>query len=260
LAIAGLPPGPIPTAQIPTLWYDELDSTNAFARRLAEEGQAGPMWIAARRQSAGRGRRGRSWETGQSNLAATFLGVTDRPPIEAAQLSFVVALAVRDFAAAYVPETLLKLKWPNDVLLGGDKLAGILIESGRRPDGRLWLAAGVGVNLASAPSGVEFPATALAAHLKAGVAAPPKPEAALEALSGALVRRLAEWDEGGFGPTRDAWRAAALGLGAPCQVRLADRTLPGVAEDLDQDGALLLRLASGKLERITAGDVFFGAA
>jgi BirA family biotin operon repressor/biotin-[acetyl-CoA-carboxylase] ligase len=240
----------------PILWFDELDSTNAEARRRAEAGESGPLWIAARRQTAGRGRRGRAWETGEGSLAATLLTSVDAPPAEAAQLSFVAALAIRDLARAYVPEELIGLKWPNDVLLARAKLSGALIESGRR-DGGLWLAIGVGVNLKSAPVGLGYPAAALGDHLRPGLTAP-TPEEALERLRGAFADWAGLWSREGFEPLRRRWTEAAVGLGGRCVARLGERTLEGEAEGLDADGALLLRLASGRLERITAGDVFFG--
>ena len=112
---------------------DETDSTNAEARRRAGAGERGPLWIAARRQSAGRGRRGRSWEGGQGNLYATLLLTTDRPAAEAAQLSFVAALAVCDLARAYVDPAKARVKWPNDLMIGDAKAAGILLESGPAP-------------------------------------------------------------------------------------------------------------------------------
>src|SRR4051794_27048187 len=105
------------------------------------------MWITAARQSAGRGRRGRNWETGAGNLAATYLFVTARPPAEAAQVSFVAALAVADLAARYVPKALVSLKWPNDPFIAGRKTSGILVESGPFERGGLWVAVGIGVNL-----------------------------------------------------------------------------------------------------------------
>src|SRR3984957_6921346 len=104
---------------------EEIDSTNAEARRRAEAGARGPLWITAKRQTAGRGRRGRAWETGAGNLAATLLIHTDKPPAEAAQVSFVAALAVADLAAAFVPASLVSLKWPNDPMIAGKKTAGI---------------------------------------------------------------------------------------------------------------------------------------
>ena len=234
-------------------WFDELDSTNAEARRLAEAGETGPSWIAARRQTAGRGRRGRAWETGEGNLAATLLVALDKPPAEAAQMSFVAALAVGDLARRYASGG-VAYKWPNDVLLSGRKLAGVLIESGRRQDGLLWWAVGVGVNLRSAPEGTEFPATSLAA---AGGAVP-TPAEALGVLADAMDVRMAAWTSEGFEAVRRDWLKDALGLGGPCAARLPRETVEGVAEGLDPDGALVLRLADGEVRRITAGDVFFG--
>ena len=146
--------------------YDELDSTNAEARRRAEAGAIGPVWITAAIQTAGRGRRGRAWSTQAGNLAATLLTTTDRLPAEAAQLSFVAALAASDLADTCLGVGVARLKWPNDVLVHGRKAVGILVESGTRPDGRLWLAIGIGVNLAHAPSDVERPATAFAEHMR----------------------------------------------------------------------------------------------
>ena len=249
---------PVAAGAIPTLWFDELDSTNAEARRRAEVGEGGPLWIAARRQTAGRGRRGRAWEAGQGNLAATLLMTTNRPTAEAAQLSFVAALAIRDLARRLAPEPLVRLKWPNDLLVSGAKAAGILIESGRRDDGELWLAVGIGVNLASAPEGLEYPATSLAAHLGPDTAAAPSPVAALEILSEAFAHWLGVWERDGFEPVREEWTRSAYGLGARCVARIGERQVEGLALEMDAGGALVLRLDSGELQRITAGDVFFG--
>jgi BirA family biotin operon repressor/biotin-[acetyl-CoA-carboxylase] ligase len=243
---------------IPVLWFDTLDSTNAEARRRAEAGVAGPLWIAARRQTAGRGRRGRAWESGAGNLAATLLMTTARGAGEAAQLSFVAAFAVRELAVRFAPEALVRLKWPNDILVSGAKAAGILIESGRRDDGGLWLAIGVGVNLASAPEGLEYPATALAAHLGPAAARAPTPEEALAILSESFGRWLGLWERDGFAPVRAEWTRCAMGLGQRCIARVGERRIEGVALEMDADGALVLRLDSGELQRITAGDVFFG--
>ena len=238
------------------LRLETVDSTNAEARRRAEAGEVGPLWITARRQSAGRGRLGRPWETGAGNLAATLLTTTRRPPVEAAGIAFVAALAVADLALAQVPDALVRLKWPNDVLVAGCKASGVLIESGSRADGRLWLAVGVGVNLKSAPVAAERPATALAEHLRADVAAPLTPEAALHLLADAFDRWLALWESQGFEPIRAAWTARAE-LGRACVARLDHETVEGVAEALETNGALRLRLADGRVRRITAGDVFF---
>jgi BirA family biotin operon repressor/biotin-[acetyl-CoA-carboxylase] ligase len=238
---------------VPILALEAIDSTNAEARRRAEAGAAGPLWITARRQSAGRGRRGRAWETGEGNLAATYLFAADRRVDEAAQVSFVAALAVADLAEAFLPGRQIGLKWPNDLMIAGRKAAGILVESGALAPGRLWIAVGVGVNLAHAPDIPERPATAFAGH---GVC--PSPAEALAVLAAAFERWRILWDRQGFAAIAEAWTAKAHGLGERCEARLADRTLIGLAEGLDPDGALRLKLDDGQAVRITAGDVFFG--
>ena len=241
-------------ASVPIEALDEIDSTNAEARRRAEAGALGPLWITAKRQTAGRGRRGRAWETGAGNLAATYLAVTAKPPAEAAQVSFVAALAVADLAGAYVSPLLVSLKWPNDPLIAGRKVAGILVESGAHPAGGLWLAIGCGVNLATPPQNPERPATTFAEHMRAP---PPSPLEALAVLAEAFERWRSLWESLGFPPIAEAWTARAHGLGQTCTARLPEETITGVAEGLDGDGALRLRTAAGVVRRITAGDVFF---
>lgn len=225
---------------------------------MAEAGEVGPLWVLARRQSAGRGRRGRSWSSEPGNLAATLLMTTTKAPAEAAQVTFVAALAVADLLDAFVPADLVSIKWPNDVLLDGAKAAGILVESGPRADGGLWLAIGVGVNLVRHPADTERPATAVADHLRGDVAVAPGAEAA----AGELAARFADWAERwttlGFSPVLDAWSARAGGLHGPCMARLGRETLAGTADGVEPDGALRLRLPSGELRRVSAGDVFFG--
>jgi len=238
----------------PIIALEEIDSTNAEARRRAEAGEAGPLWITARRQSAGRGRRGRAWETGEGNLAATYLFTTAQRPAEAAQISFVAALAVSDMASAFVPEALVALKWPNDLLIAGSKAAGILVESGALTDGRLWIAIGMGVNLAHAPDIPGRPTTTFAAHMRT---APPAPLDALARLDEALERWRDLWARLGFPPVAEAWTARAHGLGQACAAHLPGETVEGIAEGLDVDGALKLRTADGAVRLITAGDVFF---
>lgn len=237
--------------------YDEIDSTNAEARRRAEAGEGGPLWITAAVQTAGRGRRGRAWSTQRGNLAATLLMTIDLPPVEAAQVSFVAALAACDLADTCLGAGAARLKWPNDVLVHGRKAVGILVESGSRPDGRLWLAVGIGVNLAHAPQDVERPAAALADHMSSP---PPQPLDALEVLAARFEAWRRLWATQGFAPVAGGWTDRAHGLGERCEARLPSRTLSGVAEGLDLDGALRLRLDDGSLERITAGDVFFGGS
>ncbi len=249
--------GTVADAPIPVLRFDEIDSTNAEARRRADVGEFGPLWITADRQTAGRGRRGRAWETGSGNLAATLLLTLDKPPAEAALISFVTALAVGDLAVAYVPPSLVKLKWPNDVMVAGRKVSGVLIESGRAVGDRLWVAVGCGVNLKTPPDAAERPATVFAEHLSGHIPAPPSPAEALERLSLRFQHWLDLWDHEGASAMLNAWTARAQGMGEVCTARLDHETIEGVAEGLDPDGALRLRLSGGSIRRITAGDVFF---
>ncbi|HET7084932.1 MAG TPA: biotin--[acetyl-CoA-carboxylase] ligase [Rhizomicrobium sp.] len=229
--------------------YEELDSTNSEARRLAEAGEPGPLWISAARQTAGRGRRGRAWDSGQANLAATLLLRPSAPPATIGQLSFVAALAAADTASHFAPSAAISVKWPNDVLAEGRKLAGILLEGDVQQG---WLAVGIGINLASFPEGTEFPATSLA---QLGLA-PPSSENALTV----LAMRFAHWYDGwmtnGFDTIRDAWLARAAGLGAPIRARLPAETCEGIFEGIDHSGALLLK-QQGRLRAIAAGEVFF---
>jgi BirA family biotin operon repressor/biotin-[acetyl-CoA-carboxylase] ligase len=226
--------------------HAELDSTNSEARRLAEKGEADPLWIIAERQTAGRGRRGRSWETLPGNLAATLLLRPQAPPGPVAQLSFAAALSVADVASHVAPEASVTVKWPNDVLVEGKKAAGILLESGEG-----WLAVGIGINLAAAPEGTEFPATALA-----DFAPPPSPDEALTLLAARFAHWYADWMSGGFETLRTAWLARAGGLGLPIRARLPHETRHGVFEGIDASGALLLN-EQGRISAIAAGEVFF---
>lgn len=244
----------------PILLLDQTDSTNADARRRADAGETGPLWIVARRQTEGRGRRGRAWDSDADNLFASLLTTTRKAPAEAAQVTFIAALAVADLLDAYAPASLVTIKWPNDVMLAGDKAAGVLVESGAHEAGGLWLAVGIGVNLAHAPEGTERPATALAHHLRGDVTAPPTVEAAAARLAEAFDVWMSRWKTLGFEPILDAWRTRTPGLDGPAVARLGRETLEGRAEGVASDGALKLRLADGSLRLISAGDVFFGEA
>ncbi len=183
----------------------------------------------------------------------------DKTPLQAAQLGFVAALAVDDMAQAYVPAETVRLKWPNDVMVQGRKAAGILIDSGPAPSGGLWVSIGIGVNLTSSPTDVESPAIALADALRTDVTAAPGQDEAMDRLAACFAARLDQWLTQGFEPVRHAWLERAMGLGQACRARLPGQTLDGVAESLDADGALLLRLPGGEVTRVAAGDVFFGA-
>lgn len=234
--------------------WTEIDSTNEEARRLAAAGERGPIWLRADRQTAGRGRRGRAWESPAGNLAATLLIVPGKPASECAQLSFVTAIAVADAASGFAANAEIKVKWPNDVLANGRKLAGILLESASGGDGALtFLAIGVGINLAHFPPDTEFPATSLAAL---GVSVP-SPSAALSQLAAHFAKWYEVWMTNGFSPIQDAWLARAAGLGSRIRARLTHEETSGVFEGIDNTGALILREAQGRTRTIAAGEVFF---
>ena len=233
--------------------YDELDSTNAEGRRQAEAGEAGPLWITAATQTAGRGRRGRTWDSGQGNLAATLLLRPARPLAEWPQLSFAAAIATADMAARFAPWSVIAVKWPNDVLADGRKLSGILLETAGPSSMDQALAIGIGVNLKTYPTETEFPAISLGAL----GARPPLPDEALALLATGFAGWYEVWLAEGFAPIRDAWLARAAGLGQRIRARLPDMERSGIFEGIDADGALLLNEA-GRTRAIAAGEVFFG--
>ncbi|MDO1558727.1 biotin--[acetyl-CoA-carboxylase] ligase [Brevundimonas sp. 2R-24] len=243
----------------PILWLDVTDSTNAEARKAAEAGQTDPLWFAARRQTAGRGRRGRSWSTGEGDLAATLLTFVDLSPPNAARVTFVAALAVADLLDGWAAPGLVSIKWPNDVLLDGAKCSGVLVESGPAAGGGLWLGVGIGVNLSSTPpEPLLYRAASLAQHLGPHATAAPTQDEAMAFLAEALDRWLQVWLREGPEPILAAWSARATGLHGPCVARLGSETLEGTAEGVAPDGALRLRLPDGTLRLVSAGDVFPG--
>jgi BirA family transcriptional regulator, biotin operon repressor / biotin---[acetyl-CoA-carboxylase] ligase len=241
--------GPAANALIVRL--DTVDSTNAEALRRARAGERGPLWIAAHRQSAGRGRRGRLWVSPPGNLHATLLLTDPAPAASAPQLGFVAGLAVHDAACAVAPglASSLALKWPNDMLCLGRKIAGILIEGEGAP---IAVAIGIGVNCRHHPAATEYPATDFAAN-GADVAT----GALLDSLMAAMPERLRQWNRGaGFAAIRAAWLDRADGLGRPIRVRLPERDVSGCFETIDEAGRLMLRLGDGALVAIAAGEVF----
>ena len=231
--------------------YAELDSTNEEARRLAEAGETGPLWISAVCQTAGRGRRGRAWDTPAGNLAATLLLWPQASQAVTGQLSFAAALAAAEMVQHFAPDAAVTVKWPNDVLAEGRKIAGILLE-GRGATSERWLAIGIGVNLAHHPEGTAFPATSLA---QLGIA-PPSCDQALRLLAARFAHWYDAWMEKGFPALRAAWLKRASGLGAPITARLPHETRQGVFEGIDASGALLLKEGTG-VRAIAAGEVFF---
>lgn len=250
--------------------HDAVGSTNALALERARAGDRGPLWIVAREQTSGRGRRGRAWATPPGNLAATLLLTVDRDLKTAATLGFVAGLALADALDAVCPGAAIavapdggsgtggdrfELKWPNDVLARGAKLAGILLESAMMTHGRAAIAVGIGVNVEAYPDGLPYPATSLRA-----LGARADAETLFLALSDAWSDAIAEWDEGrGIDRIRRRWLARAAGLGGEVAVRQDGAVIRGVFETIDEDCRFVIRGTDGNRVRIAAGDVHFGA-
>ncbi len=234
---------------------DTTDSTMAEAARRAASGLAGPTWIMAHEQTAGRGRRGRDWTSEAGNLAATLVYRPEATPAEAARRSFLAAVALFEALAIHVDRTRLSLKWPNDVLMDGGKVAGILLESAGQGPFVDWLAIGIGVNLASAPGDVRdaaFPPVALADDGGPKVDA----EEFLTHLADAFATQEGKLDAFGFGRIREDWLRHAARLGEVIVARTGTEEITGVFETIDEAGNLMLRTPQGT-RAISAADVFF---
>jgi BirA family transcriptional regulator, biotin operon repressor / biotin---[acetyl-CoA-carboxylase] ligase len=244
------PPRFAPAVQV--IHYDTIGSTNDEARRLAREGAPECTTICAREQTAGRGRRGRSWASPPGNLYASLIIRPDCPAGKAAQLGFVTALAIGDALRAKLAAIEeLSFKWPNDVLLRGRKLAGILLESETKAGQALdFVIVGIGINLVSSPLEVDFPTTSVAAE----ELDPPSPSALLDEITKHFQGWLQRWRMAGFAPVRLAWRARATSIGDLIRVRLGATTLHGRFLDIDDEGALLLETAVER-RRISAGEI-----
>ncbi len=238
---------------------DAVDSTNAEARRLAAAGEdeapdGTVVW--AKQQTAGRGRRGRGWESPPGNLYCSMILRPERPADEAAQLGFVAGLAVYDALGLLgEPGHEVHLKWPNDVLLNGRKVAGILLESeASRADLPPWIVLGLGLNVGFHPADTEFPATSLRAE-----GWPSTEVDVLEAYCRGFLSWTAKWLDQGFDPIRKNWLWRCRGRDEEIEVRLENETVSGIFTDLDANGALVLEIG-GEERRITAGDVYFANA
>lgn len=236
---------------------DSIDSTNAEALRRAP-GLTQPVWILAHRQEQGRGRRGRGWESPAGNFSASLALPDAGTPAEAARLSFVAALALHDVLAGLVgTRGDVAIKWPNDVLLNGGKISGILLESASGGGRIAALAVGMGVNLAAAPprSAVEpWALQPVSVHGVLGAA--PTPEAFLDQLAPAFAHWQGRLATEGFAPLRTAWLARAARLGQVITARTPRQTLSGRFDGIDADGALILTTETGRAV-IAAADIHF---
>jgi BirA family transcriptional regulator, biotin operon repressor / biotin---[acetyl-CoA-carboxylase] ligase len=260
------------SAGVRLIALDTVGSTNSEARQRARRGESGPLWITAKAQTEGRGRGDRSWYSPPGNLFASLLLPNPSAPERAPELAFVVALAVRDAIVAADPALAprLLLKWPNDLLLAGEKCAEILIEGEVEPPTGMSVVIGIGVNCAHHPPpaeaaaarapppkmaiepGVLYPATDLRSH---GVEV--TAEQLFARLSATMCKRIAQWDRGrGFAAILGDWLMWGHGIGDPIRVRNGRGEKTGRFVGLDASGRLVLELPGGKLEKISAGDVF----
>ncbi|MGL5008676.1 MAG: biotin--[acetyl-CoA-carboxylase] ligase [Paracoccaceae bacterium] len=231
-----------------------VGSTNAEAAARAP----GPTWVLGLEQTAGRGRRARAWASPRGNFHASLVMTPGGAPGQVALRSFVASLALRDALVAVTgADRAFALKWPNDVLCNGGKIAGILLESAGAGAGVAHLVIGIGVNLIAAPDAALIEPGAVApVTLLAETGLRVTPEAFLDALAPAYAAREAQFLQGGFAGVRADWLAHATHLGQPIRARAGAATHHGTFETVDEDGALVLMTATGRLA-ISAADVFF---
>jgi BirA family biotin operon repressor/biotin-[acetyl-CoA-carboxylase] ligase len=246
--------------------FDQIGSTNAEAMARARDGERGPIWFVTSEQTAGHGRRHRPWIAPRGNLASSILEVIDVSPAVAATLGFAAGLALEAALRKVSVEASLRsagsddmkfsLKWPNDVLAGRQKLAGILLEAEAVPGDRLAVVVGIGTNVVAAPERTPTPATSLAAlgvHIGA--------EELFATLSDSWTEFRGIWDNGrGFGEIRHLWLERAAGLGEPVAIQAGGSAVEGTFDTIDDTGCLMVRTADGKRVPISAGDVYFGSA
>lgn len=249
-------------ADAPFVVFDEIDSTNEEARRRASANDFEPAWLLAKVQTAGRGRRGRSWTTMPGNMLLTYYGTSKKPPADIALLGFAAGVALIDVCAPLVQPQAAKLKWPNDLMLNGRKAAGILLESAQIAPGRddgFWFAVGVGLNIAGAPDDAGQPTASLSDILKPGLEKPSP-----VTLAQSFASRLAHWaaiiERGAFEYLRQAWELNARGMGADVRVDVAGAWIEGKASGLSPRGEFIVALPDGETRLISAGDVYFPAS
>lgn len=234
------------------LSFAEIDSTNEEAKRLAHAGGGHGAVIWAKKQSAGKGRMGRIWVSQEGNLFVSVLLKPQKPLIEFSQLSFVAANAALEALRPLMPKgARLACKWPNDILLGGKKLGGILLESFQAGDMGSWVVVGLGLNIENCPAKMEFPATCLKDEGVELVSA----KIVLSRFIHHFIEEYNLWSNRGFAPIRKRWTEAAWGKGKKLRARMPDNEIEGVFDGIDAHGALILKLG-GKKQKILAADVF----
>ena len=245
--------------------FDRIGSTNAEGLSRARAGEGGPIWLVTAEQTAGRGRRHRPWIAPLGNLASSVLEVMQLSPAVAATLGFAAGLALEQALRKLSVEAALRapgsddlefsLKWPNDVLAGGKKLAGILLEA-EAVGGGLAVVVGIGTNVTAAPTDTPTPATSLKA-LGVDVSA----EELFAVLSDGWAEFRSIWYDGrGFPEIRKLWLARAAGLGQAVAVSSGGNPIRGTFDTIDEQGCMVVRTAAGEQIAVSAGDVYFGSA
>ena len=239
--------------------FDSIGSTNAEALIEARAGAPGRAWYVTDDQTAGRGRRNRTWSAPAGNLASSVLEMMQVQPVIAATLGFVAGLAIHRALAEALADAAshrIKLKWPNDVLAGDAKLVGILLEAETLASGELAVVAGIGTNIVASPTDTPYAATSLA-----GLGAQTDAAAVFAGLSDAWTDYFDQWDGGrGFPDIREQWLNRAAGIGGPVSVHGGGRTVDGTFETIDNTGCMIIATSDGRRVPVAAGEVFFGDA
>lgn len=245
--------------------FDQAGSTNTEALAAARAGECGPCWFVTTEQIAGRGRRARPWTAPRGNLASSVLELLQVTPAVAATLGFAAGLALHSALREVGREAVLRagggdpfqfaLKWPNDVLAGGQKLTGILLEA-EAVGSDLAVVVGIGTNVIAAPTDTPTPATSLKA-LGIDISA----EDLFSALSDGWAEFRGIWDNGrGFAEIRRLWLENAAGLGKPVAINSGNAVIEGIFDTIDEQGCMVVLTTAGQRVPITAGDVYFGTA
>ena len=243
-----------PSNDITHFAFGDVSSTNDEAFRLGEETGANKLFVTGKRQLAGRGRRGRPWVSEEGNLYASLFLRNPAPVELCAQLSFVAAISLHDAISTSIDgdQNMCALKWPNDVLFNKSKVCGLLLEArGSGDDTRIVI--GMGTNCTHFPDDTPYPATSFANE---NIML--EPDELFQALKHHFLINLKMWDEGNnFEHIRKRWLEKATGLGDEIVVRLEDDEIRGIFQDLDHEGNLVLGLSRGRIQKFSAGDVFF---
>ena len=230
-----------------------VGSTNTVAREMGDQGAPDRTVVWADQQSAGRARRGRVWSSPKGNLYASLLLRPSTTASKAALLTFVASLALAESLGDCAPDLVVQLKWPNDLMVGGKKLSGLLLEAGGQTSDRVdYVVIGSGINIAHFPADAERPTTSLCAEGVIDLT----PAALLAAYLTRFETLYTDWQTYGFSAIRKRWLGKAAGVGGPITVRLEREQFDGVFQALDDDGALVCALSDGTLRTVTVGDLF----